>query len=240
MIVITRPKEDAIRTADILKTKGYITLIEPMLEIEYLERKDELLQILEQDPDIILVTSANAIRAFARLTEDRDYKVITVGENSAEEAKRLGFRKVESADGDAKKIIEYVNHNIDKDKETIVYAKGSVTTIDVGGSLRNSGYQVEDIEIYDAKPVSGLSREFISALINCEVNIITFYSSRTANFFMKKILEKNLGYLFNNIKAVCISNAVAEKLSDIEWSEIIACDLPTQQNMLDLIEENMK
>lgn len=62
-------------------------------------------------PDIsnetgLVFTSANGVKAFARLSDARSNPVYTVGRNTADEARTAGFTRIETAAGDVDDLVE--------------------------------------------------------------------------------------------------------------------------------------
>jgi uroporphyrinogen-III synthase len=97
-LLLTRPQDDAERTAMALRARGHDVVVAPLLQIEILADAD-----LGAGPwAAILLTSANAVRAIAahrRRNELRDLPVFTVGKNTAQAMREVGFTAVDSADG---------------------------------------------------------------------------------------------------------------------------------------------
>src|SRR5260370_42448675 len=90
-----RPRAEAGEWAAALAARGIAALIEPLLEIEYRSAPAPDLARVQA----ILCTSANGVRALARLTEERAVPLFAVGEASAARARAEGFARVESAGG---------------------------------------------------------------------------------------------------------------------------------------------
>src|ERR1700686_4211230 len=84
--LVTRPRAEAESLAEALAARGIDAIIEPLLEIHYRS---------EPPPDLagvqaVLCTSANAVRALARLTGERAVPLFAVGEASAARARDAG------------------------------------------------------------------------------------------------------------------------------------------------------
>src|SRR6266853_4751178 len=99
--LVTRPRAEAASLADALGERGIAAIIEPLLDIHYRA---------EPAPDLagvqaVLCTSANGVRALARLTDERRVPLVAVGEASAARARDEGFCCVESAGGTVDDLI---------------------------------------------------------------------------------------------------------------------------------------
>ena len=67
--LVTRPRAEAASLAEALAARGIAALLEPLLDIRYRDLGDPLDLAGVQ---AVLCTSANGVRAFARLSEERD------------------------------------------------------------------------------------------------------------------------------------------------------------------------
>src|SRR5436309_3458525 len=93
--LVTRPRAEAVALAEALAMRGIEAVIEPVLDIHY---RDEPSPDLA-DVQAVLCTSANGVRALARLSRERGVALFAVGEASAARARAEGFSRVESAGG---------------------------------------------------------------------------------------------------------------------------------------------
>src|SRR5258706_2422526 len=85
--LVPRPRAEAAALAEALAERGIAAIIEPLLEIHYRA---------EPAPDLagvqaVLCTSANGVRALARLTDERRVPLLAVGEASVARARDEGF-----------------------------------------------------------------------------------------------------------------------------------------------------
>src|SRR5262245_44218699 len=93
--LLTRPREESESLASALAARGVSTVIEPMMEVHY--RTSTALDLATVQA--ILCTSANGVRALARVSGERRLPLFVVGEATAARARAEGFGAVESADG---------------------------------------------------------------------------------------------------------------------------------------------
>src|ERR1700709_1054282 len=99
-VLVTRPQPDDETTAASLRARGFEVLLAPMLRFEPVAFVDDE----DSRYGAVIVTSANALRGIApHLKASRllGLPLFTVGEHTAEAARRAGFTKVVSADGNA-------------------------------------------------------------------------------------------------------------------------------------------
>src|SRR5579885_3249920 len=88
--LVTRPRAEAVELAAALERRGIAALIEPLIEIRFADLPP---------PDLagvraILCTSANGVRALARLTPARGLPLFAVGDATAARAREAGFAAV--------------------------------------------------------------------------------------------------------------------------------------------------
>lgn len=93
---ITRAQPGADRTAARLRAEGFDPVVRPVLKVERLAPS---LSDLDRYAALAF-TSPNGVAAFAALTAHRDLPVFSVGDATAEQARRAGFSDVRSALGD--------------------------------------------------------------------------------------------------------------------------------------------
>src|SRR5689334_18038281 len=119
--LVTRPRAEAEALAAALAARGIEAMIEPLLEIEY--RQDGVLDLA--GVQAILCTSANGVRALARLSDARALPVFTVGEASAVAARMAGFPDVTSADGVVTDLAALVKRSLTPGAGRLVHIAGA-------------------------------------------------------------------------------------------------------------------
>lgn len=93
-VLITRPRADSERIAELLHRDGIAAFIWPLTEIRFIDGA------VPPEPAALAITSSNAVAGYSRLTRDRTATVYCVGNRTAETARMAGFEDVQSADGD--------------------------------------------------------------------------------------------------------------------------------------------
>ncbi len=243
-ILVTRPQEDAEITAEILRKHGMTPIIAPMMEIVFQDNNSTKLALekaVKKNPQAILVTSANSVRAVRRLLDSQnlsekilDIPLVTVGEISAGVAKNLGFTSVSAAGGDVENMVRYVAENYPTGTY-FLHIAGSVVAGDLQGELENKGFTVDRVVLYEARAVEKFPPQLTAALLNCELDIALFYSPRTARIFTELAKKTRVDYLLKHVKAVALSEAVAEELHKLKWAEVLIAPAPDQESVISLI-----
>ena len=136
-LLITRPQEDAIAIAKILRALGHTPIIAPLMEVQFREHPGLTLEGVQA----VLATSANGVRAIAQRASRRDVPVYAVGPQTAESARSAGFKKVLSAEGDSIALVEFVAEHADPGKGVLLHAAGTETA----GRLKQAALPAEHL-----------------------------------------------------------------------------------------------
>ena len=231
-ILITRPREDAEPFARALTALGHEPVIEPLLDIAFLRGP----QLDLHGVQAILLTSANGARAAAQRTSARDIAVIAVGPTTAAAARAAGFMNVSESSGEGVDALAvFVRGRLRPADGALLHPAGSVSAGDLAGALGTHGYSVRREVIYEAQAVDHLSGAAVAELSAGLINVVTFFSPRTAALFVELIEEESLGPALARVRAICLSQAVAAALAPAHFAEIKVAEKPSQDAMLAII-----
>ncbi len=228
--LITRPYEDAISFKEALGKMGISSIIHPMFSIRMLDKEINL----DQRPDLIAFTSSNGVRAFSRLSKERNIPTFTVGDTSARECKSHGFKNVFSAQGNIDNLANVIADTLPKNS-LILHISGSDIAGDLEGILKKSGYRYCRLILYRAEEVENLSPDLITSIKDNKINIATFFSPRTVRIFCKLILKNNLEKHLKYITSFCLSETVYLAFNDIKWKAKYISPYPTQESIIEII-----
>ena len=232
--LVTRPREDSEGVSRELRARGLTVAVEPLLDIAYLDAA-----IDAEGVQGILATSANGVRALARLLPDRDLPVWAVGDASAREARALGYERVESAGGDVHSLAALVKDRCEPGTGTFLHAAGSVTAGDLAGLLAEAGFAVRRVVLYEARTATALSDDLTQALRSGGIGLALFFSPRTAATFVTLVQAAGLSGTLRPLTAYALSRAVADKLAPLSWAAVRVAAVPTQAALLAALEEDL-
>lgn len=184
------------------------------------------------DVQAIVFTSANGVRAFAALTSDRLIPVYAVGDHTGAVAAENGFSRVESAGGDVEQLAALIVQRCDPTGGVLLHPAGTAIAGDLGGRLEGSGFIVRRAIIYEAHQATGLSGEIRFALLDRDLDLVLFFSPRTAKTFVDLAISEGLGPACERLEALCLSNAVAAAAESIMWQRVMVSPKPTQESLL--------
>jgi uroporphyrinogen-III synthase len=226
--VITRPRHDAAPLAAALRRRGVACLIEPMARI---------VPVAAPSIDLdgvggLLITSANGVRAFARLCAARALPAFTVGAASAAAARAAGFARVDSAKGDVDDLARLLVARLDAKAGALYQAAGRRLAGDLKGALEGAGFTLRRQVLYEARPVTSLSAGLRADLARGRLDAASFFSPRTAATFVRLVQNLGLGGDCAGLSALALSEAVAAELRTLPWCRMLVAERPDQGALL--------
>src|SRR5260370_28730373 len=129
--LVTRPRAEAEGLAAALAARGITAIVEPLLEIYYRDAPSPDLAGVQA----ILCTSANGVRALARLSDERAVPLLAVGEASAARAREDGFTRVESAGGTGDDLIRVAGERLRPEAGPLLHRAGAAAAGDLARAL---------------------------------------------------------------------------------------------------------
>ncbi|MBI1328845.1 MAG: uroporphyrinogen-III synthase [Alphaproteobacteria bacterium] len=227
-VLVTRPLEDAERTAQNLASLGHDAVISPLLEIVYRDGPPVTLN----DVQALLATSANGVRAFTRRNGDRKTALFAVGPQTASIARAAGFSEVRSADGDAVALADAVAKWAKPEGGILLHICGARTRGGLAASLEKKGFRIRSAVLYEARIVDTLPELASVALRSGAIDAVMLYSPMTARVFAKLVAEAGLQDAVRNLTGIVISRAAADALQPLAFREIRIASTPDQSAML--------
>jgi len=231
-VLVTRPLEDATRTAQRLATRGHRALIAPLLEV----RSFDGTELALDDVQAILATSGNGIRALARRSPRRDIAVFAVGTRTAAVACAEGFARVLDAEGDAEALAALVQRRLQPHAGSLLHATGADSQDDLHALLERSGFRVRSCVLYEAHPVPFLGSAACEALRDGSLDAVLIFSPRSARLLVERVREAGLADSCGRLIACCISQAAALMLQDLDVGAIRVAERPDQDSLIALLD----
>ena len=145
-VLVTRSEPGASETAQRLADHGYAPVVDPLFAIE-------AIPAALPPYDALAFTSANGVRAFARLDQTRDRPVFCVGGRTAQEALDLGFTQIMSADGDVKELADLIENRA-KPGARLLHTGNEESRGDLSGILAARGVQASFAPTFRAAPIA--------------------------------------------------------------------------------------
>jgi uroporphyrinogen-III synthase len=229
-LLVTRPEEGSAHSAAALRALGHEVLLAPLLQIEPVTDAD-----LGAPPwGAILLTSANAARAIGshpRIGELVPLPVLAVGRRTAEAARTVGFKDVQSADGDAQDLSRLAAARFAGTRAPLLYLAGEERARDLADEL--AGLELRTIVVYRAVKLPTLPASVQAALSENRLDGVLHFSLRSAEAYVAcaqaaGLLDKALA-LFH----FCLSPRVTGALAGAE--KVRVAEHPDEAALLELV-----
>lgn len=231
-ILITRPQEDAARFAELLRARGHEAVCSSLLTVRFFDGPE----LDFENVSAILATSANGVRAFAARTQRRDLKILAVGPQTADAARKAGFENVECADGDASTLAEAVLGWVKPEDGVLLHAASADNEGQLKTLLVEEGYTVDIMALYEVIVVHKLPTLAREALAQGTLDVAVVFSPRSAMALRDCIERAHLEEACKTVAAVCISKAAAEALRPLVFRTVSVAARPNQDAMLAAID----
>ncbi len=255
-ILVTRPSLHVSDFSKALKSRNLTPFFEPMLCIDNVSFQMPRVEICSSDFassddetfNVLIFTSISGVRAFvahdsfenANLT----VPVYCVGARTAQEVKKNGFSNVYSADGNGRALLDSIMKDIRSkavsSKAKFLYVCGEAVAFDVALALNQNGIECRMLITYRALPAKDFSIEFLNIIKSEYFLMAPFFSVRTAQRFSELVYKNGLENCFLKTKALCISQSVLECVQTISWADTYIADHPSQDSMLQRIDDLLK
>lgn len=217
-LLVTRPVDEAERTAGRLSALGHEALIAPVMEVAPTGAA------LPDGPfDLVIATSARALQNGAPLAAP----LACVGEKTAAAGRKAGFA-VAAVAPDAERLADLLLKEPGTKK--ILYLAGRERRADLESRLGEAGWRVELVEVYAARPVAAWPKKIVDALAAGEVDGVLHYSPRSAGLALPLMCEAR-----GRIRHFCLSPAVALACAEIPADKVFVASQPTEDCLLSLL-----
>jgi len=229
--LVTRPREEAENLAVALAERGIGALVEPLLQVHFQAAALDLTGV-----QAVLCTSANGVRALARVTHQRGLPLLAVGDATAARARAEGFTEVASAAGTVADLVDLAVARLRPRDGRLVHVAGDVVTGDLAGALRAHGFMTERIILYEARPVAALSEAAVHAVRCGTVDFAMFFSPRTATIFVGLAGSAGVAGGCRAITTLSISAAADAPLAGLPWRDRWVAEKPNQPALLERLD----
>jgi uroporphyrinogen-III synthase len=224
VVLITRPQNESEEFASAVSLLGYDPMIEPLLSVEY--RPVDLSS--EPQPQALIATSPHAFHA-GTPAGWKSLPVFVMGETSLQRARADGYTDVISSGGDFQFLVEVVKRKLAPGSR-VLYLRGESIRHDLKARLEH--YCVDEKIIYAMQEKTVLAGPVAQALKSGRVQVITFFSARTAAIFRDLADVHGLSGSVKDIKTLCLSPAVLDSIKSLPWKEAKIASRPDRMGML--------
>ncbi|WP_374545740.1 uroporphyrinogen-III synthase [Rhodoblastus sp.] len=223
-VLVTRPSDQAARTAKRLAALGHQAILAPALEIVATGAT-----LPDAAFDLILATSAQAFAGGPFPAAVRGAPLVCVGEKTAEAGREAGFA-IDHVAPDAESLAERLIAS--RPPRSALYLAGRERKAALEQRLREAGWRLALVETYEARPATALPPEVRTALDKGEIDAILHYSPRSAGI----ALGLAGGVSAARLRHYCLSGEIAEICR--RWApdeKIFTAFQPDEESLLNLL-----
>lgn len=226
-ILITRPYVDAQPLAQTLKSKGLKPLLCPLYEPHFLSLPPL------KDPQALIITSKNALRALEKAEDLKKLPLYGVGDETALLAERMGFTTVMSSSGTSEDLLKLILKHAQPKMGILYHLSGQIIKVDLIKELQAKGLKGERHIAYSIQDVDTIPGPLLYHIQNQKISHVLFFSSRTANIFVNLFNKNKLGERASSMIALCLSQDVAQAIRSLEWKAVWISPEPTMKTMIE-------
>jgi len=229
-ILVTRPRAQAEETARRLRAAGHSVQVAPMLEIAPIPGPPIALEGVQA----LLLTSANGARHGLPRLEGGDRRVLCVGTRTAEAARAAGVEDVESAGGEAADLAAYIARRLRPADGALLHLCGRHRRANLKRALKEAGFTLREAPVYEARESTDLPEDARQALEEGDIDLIVFYSARSARRFLA-LADVGLRAGLAGCAAAVMSPRVAGELDGV-FRRVLVADTPDEPGMMRAVE----
>ena len=222
---ITRAEPGASATARRVAAAGLVPLVAPLLETADLTEAAAALDALPASA-VLAFTSANGVRAFARLTPRRDLKAWCVGTATAGAARLAGFADLVAGGGDVEALARDLLEA--PAAAEIVHASALEPAGDLVGRLVAAGRPARRLAVYAAREADPAPARLQEAL---GAESILVHSPRAARI-LAGLLRGRPG---PGPRVVGLSPACLAPLASLDLAGMVAPASPLETDLINLL-----
>jgi uroporphyrinogen-III synthase len=233
-LLVTRPEEDSAVFKAQLIARGHTVIIEPLLKISN-AGTDE---IDLEGAQAIIATSRNGLRALAaspQIDAAKSLLLFAVGPGTAATARALGFTTIVEGPSNASELIPLISEHAEVNSGPLVHLAGDTVKSGFVDELHRLGFFVSQPVVYTTEVAVRFESPTVASMRNKRVDGVILLSPRTAEVYVDLVRQHNLGLACQGIVHFCISQATADRLSQLAGLPVRIADKPNLQEMLDLI-----
>jgi len=229
--LVIRQEEEALPLAKALIAKGVEPYLCPLFKPHFLPFPPL------ENPQGLIITSKNALRALEGREELKKLPLYVVGDKTAEFAKKLGFETVASASGTSKELTSLILHKASRHQGILWHLSGEVVRGNMVETLQTQGFDAKRHIVYQIKEIDNFSSSLVTDLQAQRISHIFFFSPRSTTLFINLLKKNGLETMTLLMTSLCLSQNVVEKALSLDWKEVWVSPKPTLQDMIGYFNE---
>lgn len=230
-VLLIRQQEESLSLCNFLKSYGIESCSYPLFEPLFLP-----LPFLE-NPQALLITSKNALRAIQHHEFYKKIPIYAVGDQTAQLAKSMGFIHVLSASGTGKDLINLVIQKASQTKGILWHLSGDIIKENIAETLEQQGFSAKRQVVYSIQEVEIMPPPLLHDLKGKTFSHVLFFSPRTTDIFIKLLKKNELEPIAAEMTSLCLSQNVLQKTKEILWKKAWVSPKPTIEDMIEYFNE---
>jgi uroporphyrinogen-III synthase len=223
-LLVTRPQQAAERFAAQFRARfraDWPVVLSPLMQTLWLSPALD-----RGDVRDVIFTSETAVRAFARLSPDRDLLAWCVGGRTAEAAREAGFEAVEGP-GDARGLAALIMAR--RRGARLLWPHGRHRAADMAELLKPAGIETVSVVAYEqvSRPLTG---EAGAQLARTEPLLVPLFSPRSARLFTEAATGRAAP-----LWIAALSPAVADAAAALTPARLETAARPDSESLLDAL-----
>ena len=221
MILITRPKSEALELQNKLKKYGYKTKVDSLISF-----KSQFKEIPYDKKFFYLITSSQSVETLSKYKKKynsilNDGTFIIVGKKTAAKLKKIAPVKIEKIAQNSDEIINYLRNNklLKQKKRNLIYLSGSVVNKEFIKSLKNIKSTIKRIVLYKVIAEDQLKASTVRLIKNKKIIMILLFSVYSTDILIKLLKQEKI---YRNVKSatvVCLSDRIKKRLNKYGYDE---------------------
>jgi uroporphyrinogen-III synthase len=231
-LAVTRPLEDAERTAAVLRARGHDVLVAPLMQVE------PVAAAIRESWGAVVVTSANAPAAIAANPVRAaliKLPVYAVGRRSAEACRQAGFTDVITAGGDVRDLIRLIVARRADAAGPLLYLAGEDRAADLIGELTMRGIAAEMAVVYRAA-AAPFPPALTAALKAGGLDAVLHFSKRSAEIYLAGAAQAGQGEAALAVRHLCLSAQIAKPLRSAGATQVTVAARPDEAALMALVD----
>ena len=229
-VLLTRPFEDSKIIAMKLKKKKIISQISPLIEIKSVCYSKK---IYLKKFDLLIFTSKNGLRFF----EGKKFLnnlVFAVGDGTYNEAKKLGYKKIENSDGNILDLINLITKKFQRKKIDVLHPTTNFTRKELRSYFIKNNCNYFSLPVYCSEKIKK-NKTIIKKFLIENSGIVTLFSPKTASCFLEIISELSLEKYCANQVLITLSSSINKEVENLNFKKVLFTNKPNQESLLKII-----
>jgi len=229
--LIIRQESECQALARLLRLRGVEPCIHPLFIPHFFP-----LPPLE-NPQGLIITSKNALRALDGRDDLKNLPLYVVGDQTARFAKDQGFSEVWSASGTSRELVSLIRQKASRTNGILWHLSGDIVAGKIVETLQMEGFQAKRQKVYCIEGVKTLPPSVQFELQNQKISHVLFFSLHTALFFVDLLKKNGLGKATHQMTSLCLSHNMVKEIGILEWKKIWVSPSPTLEDMVEYFDE---